>query len=161
MEDVLDKLIAEVDDMVAEDEFIEGIGIIETPTKLDDPGIVTVQEYPYWYVAPVMEEPTSETIGAAGYDVRVLTIQVGFVINASDYFDPTVSELPGTRELVRASSLLRKRLRRLSKRNLDDLSGVRNVVIQNTNYVPDLRDTVFVRVAITTVLVERQYAHEV
>ncbi len=159
MEDVIDKLIVECDEMIQSDEFIDFM-YITTETKLDDPGIVLIHEYPYIYVAPVMEEPISETMGRAGYDVRNLTIQIGIVINASDYFNPTVSELAGTRELMKAVNLLRKRLRRLSKRNLDDLLGVRNLVVQNTNYVPDLRDTVFVRVAVTTVTVERSYTHE-
>ena len=159
MEQVIDKLISEMELLILEPDFSEVISV-NTDVKFDDPGLVTVDEYPYIYVAPVSEEPMLETLGISGYDVLSLTVQIGIVINAADYFDPAVSELPGSRVMVQATSLLRKRLRRLSKRGLDGLTGVRDVVIRNTNYVPDLRDSVFVRVAVTTITVERQYQHE-
>lgn len=159
MEEVTDKLISEMDALVATPEF-QAVMEVNASTKFDDPGLVVIDEYPYIFVAPTQDEPVDETIGLAGYDVRRLTLQIGVVVNAADYFDPAVSELPATRELVQASSLIRKRLRRLSKQSLDDLDGVRSVVVQQTNYVPDLRDNVFVRVAVTTVTVDRQYQHE-
>src|SRR5688572_14053219 len=114
MEQVVDRLIAEMDELIREEEFMQAM-TPGTDTKFDDPGLVTIDEYPYLYVAPMLDEPLSET---TGYDVRLLTIQIGVVVNASDYFDPTVNELPASRELVRASSLIRKRLRRTSKRGL-------------------------------------------
>lgn len=157
MEQVIDWLIQELDDLRQESEFFEAIEVYTEP-KFDDPGLVTVNEYPYMYVAPVLEEPFSETMGLAGYDVRRLTIQIGVVVNAADYFDPLVNEMPGSRQLVKASGLIRKRLRRLSKRGLDGTA--RNLVVANTNYVPDLRDNVFVRLAVTTLTVEKQYQHE-
>lgn len=160
MEEVIDKLLSEMDELREEPDFVQ-IMDVNVEAKLDDPGIVHIDEYPYIYVAPIMEEPISETMGRAGYDVRLLTLQVGIVINASDFFDPIVSELPGSRALIQASSLVRKRLRRLSKRNLDNLQGVRAVRVQTTNYVPDLRGEMFlVRAAIITLTVERQYQHE-
>jgi hypothetical protein len=159
VEQVIDSLISEMDALALEPDFAQAISI-NSDAKFDDPGLVMTDEYPYIYVAPIAEEPLLETMGLAGYDVLSLTIQIGIVINAAEYFDPAVSELPGSRELVKASSLLRRRLRRLSKRGLDGLTGVRNLVVRNTNYVPDLRDNVFVRVAVTTITVERQYQHE-
>lgn len=159
MEEVANKLISEMDDLAASSEM-QAIFPIVADTKFDDPGVVVISDYPYIFVAPTLDEPAGETVGLAGYDIRSLTLQIGVVVNAADYFDPAVSELPATRELVQASALIRKRLRRLSKQNLDDLTGVRSVVVGQTNYVPDLRDNVFVRVAVTTVLVERQYQHE-
>ena len=159
MEDVIDKLRAEMDDLAETQEFRDVI-YVGVESKFDDPGLVTMDEYPYIYVAPVSDNPISETMGRAGYDVRALHIHIGVVVNASDYFNPTVSELPASRELVRASALIRKRLRRLFKRGLDGLSGVRDTVIEQTNYVPDLREDVFVRVAVTSIVVERQYQHE-
>lgn len=159
MEQVIDKLIMEMDALVIEDDFLD-IMTVAADTKFDDPGLVVMDEYPYLYVAPVDDRPKSETMGLRGYDVRVLTLQIGVVVNAADFFEATVSELPATRELVQASALIRKRLRRLGKRNLDDLSGVRSLVVEQTNYVPDLRNNVFVRVAVTTITVERQYQHE-
>lgn len=159
MEQVVDNLLGQMDALVETDEFRD-VMFVSVDAKFDDPGLVTIDEYPYVYVAPISDEPVSETMGLAGYDIRRLTIQIGVVVNAADFFDPTVSELPATRELVQASNLIRKRLRRLGKRTLDDLSGVRSLVVQQTNYVPDLREDVFVRVAVTTVIVERQYQHE-
>lgn len=159
MEAVVDALLAEMDDLAETDDFRD-IMFVPVDAKFDDPGLVIVDEYPYIYVAPISDEPSIETMGLRGYDVRKLTLQIGIVVNAADFYDPTVSELPATRELVQASNLIRSRLRRLSKRTLNDLQGVRSMVVQQTNYVPDLRDDVFVRVAVTTVIVERQYQHE-
>lgn len=160
MEQTIDALIAELNDLASTSEFIEALdGPISTDVKFDDPGLVAAFEYPYIYVAPVNDSPVLETSGLSGYDVRELTIQIGIVVNASDYFDPSVSELPASRELVAASGLVRKRLRRLDKRTLG-VAGVRNLRVQQTDYVPDLREDVFVRVAVTTISVERQYQHE-
>jgi hypothetical protein len=159
MEQVVDALLAELDELSVTDDF-KDIMFVPGDTKFDDPGLVVIDEYPYIYVAPINDEPSSETMGLRGYDIRRLTLQVGVVVNAADFFDPTVSELPATRELVQASNLIRRRLRRLSKRNLDDLSGVRSMVVNQTNYVPDMRENVFVRVAVTTITVEKQYQHE-
>lgn len=159
MEAVVDALLDEMNALAQTDDFRQ-VMYITVDAKFDDPGLVVIDEYPYIYVAPISDEPVGETAGRTGYDIRRLTLQVGVVINAADFFDPTVSELPATRELVQASNLIRRRLRRLSKRNLDDLEGVRSMVVQQTNYVPDLRENVFVRVAVTTITVEKQYQHE-
>lgn len=161
MEEVLDALVAEVK-AINELDFEDG-GIADflelVDVKLDDPGVVSVDEYPYAFVAPVMDEPRSETAGRAGWDVRLLYVNIVFVVNAPDYFDPDVSEVSGTRELVRASGQLRKWLRRLHKRQ-GLATGVRNIVVQSTNYVPDIRGDAFVKTAVTTLVVERQYQHQ-
>lgn len=159
MEAVVDALLSELDDLAGTDDFRD-VMFVPVEPKFDDPGLVVIDEYPYIYVAPISDEPSNETMGLRGYDVRKLTLQVGVVVNAADFYDPTVSELPATRELVQASNLIRRRLRQLSKRTLNDLEGVRSMVVQQTNYVPDLRDNVFVRVAVTTITVEKQYQHE-
>lgn len=159
MEEVVDRLIQELDELRETAEF-EAVLTITTETKLDDPGLVIVDEYPYMYVAPVTEQPRLETIGLAGYDVILLNINIGVVINMADFFDPSVSEVSGTRELMQASKLIRRRLRRLSKRQLDGLSGVRNLIVQSVNYVPDIRDGTFIKLALLDIVVERQYAHE-
>jgi len=157
MEEVIDKLVEEVT-ALAQDELADFLPL--TDVKWDDPGLVLIDEYPYAFVAPVVDEPKLETVGRAGYDVRSLVISIVFVINQSDYFDPLVSEVSGSRELVRASGLLRAHLRRLGKRQLDGLSGVRNLTVQSTNFVPDVRGDAFVRSAVTTLVVERQYQHQ-
>jgi hypothetical protein len=157
MEDVMDRLIAELDDMRTSGE-LDNIIDVSTDTKWDDPGIVLVTEYPYFYVAPVDDQPKLQTAGLAGYDVRVLTIDVCLVINQSDYFDPSVEEVPGSRVLVQAMSKVSKRLRRLSKTKLDGL--VRGLMVARIGYVPDARGEAFVRMAVMRLVVEMQYQHE-
>lgn len=161
MEQVIDKIIEEIKAMneldTDEGGFADFLALKDV--KFDDPGLVIVDEYPYAFVAPVSDEPERETMGLAGSDMRRLFINVVFVVNAADYFDPEVSEASGSRELIRASGLLRNWLRRLGKRKLDGLEGVRNLVVQSTNYVPDLRGDAFVRTAVTTIYVDRQYRH--
>jgi hypothetical protein len=159
MEEIVDKLIVEMDTVRDTVDF-NAVMQIHTDTHWDDPGLVIVDEYPYIYVAPVSETPKAETMGMRGYDIRLNEIQIGVVVNAADYFDPAVTESPASRELVQASNLIRKHLRRLGKRNLDGMAGVRNLVVQSINYVPDVRDNTFVKVAVITVIVERQYQHE-
>lgn len=162
MEQVIDKLIEEIRTLSYTDSINGGISDILplVDVKFDDPGLVLFDDYPYAFVAPVLEEPRKETMGRAGYDIRSLLINVVFVVNSGDYFDPSASQASGSRELVQASSKLRAWLRRLGKRNLDGLAGVRNLVVQSTNYTPDIRGDAFVRTAITTLIVERQYQHE-
>lgn len=159
MEQVIDKLISEMDALAATADF-RNVMDLRADCHFDDPGLVMHNEYPYMYVAPLSDSPGGETMGLTGYDIRTMTLQIGVVVDVADFFDATVSELPATRELVQASALIRKRLRQLSKRTLDGLSGVRNVSVEQTNYVPDLRENTFVRVAVTTITVERQYQHE-
>jgi hypothetical protein len=159
VDSVIDRLRAEMDDLIQSPEFAEVIEVT-VPTKYDDPALVVVNEYPYLFVAPQVDQPVSETAGRAGYSVRALNVNIGLVINVADYFDPTVSENPGSKPLVQAVGLIQKRLLRLSKRRLDSMPGVRNVVIGATQYVPDVRNGTFVRMAVITLVVEKQYQHE-
>jgi len=156
MEQTLDIIISELESLVATDEFKD---IMEIQSIYwGDPGLVSVDEYPYLYVEPNVDNPISSTAGRAGYDVRDLTVSVGLVINASDFFDPAVDEVSGSRAQVRAMALIRKLFARLSKSSLGGTS--RSVKVNSTNYVPDMRNQVFIRVALTTLVVQKQYAHE-
>ena len=160
MEEIIDKIIEEIKLMNAVDHMDGGIAdFLElTDVKWDDPGLVLLDEYPYAFVAPAFDENKHETVGRVGYDVRNNLISVVFVINQSDYFDPTVSEVPGSRLLVRAARNLRRWLRRKDKIQLGGLA--RNIVVQSANYVPDVRGEAFVRTAIITLLVESQDQHQ-
>ncbi len=158
MEQVIDWIIAELDELRQTDEFFQALPM-DAEVKFDDPGIVMIHEYPYMYVAPVSSQTTLETMGVGGYDVDALTMQIGVVVNMADYFNPMVSEVAGTRELIRAATLVRKRLRRFRNRRMDGLD-VRDTVVQSINYVPDVRGETFVKAALLTVVVERQYYHE-
>lgn len=160
MEEVIDKLIEEIELMNETPESEGGLqGILGLRNVVwDDPGLVLTDEYPYAFVSPIGDEPQMETMGRAGADMRRNFISVVFVIDQSDYFDPTVSEVAGSRELVKASRKLRKWLRRLGKRRLDGLA--RGLIVQSTNYVPDVRGDAFVRSAVTTLIVDTQDQHE-
>lgn len=157
MEDVIDRLIEELDTMRTSGE-LTGIINVTTDTKWDDPGIVLVDEYPYFYVAPMDDQLKSSTAGIAGYDVRTLYIDVCLVINQSDYFDPSVEEVPGSRVLVQAMGKVSRRFRRLSKTKLDGL--VRSMVVARIGYAPDVRGEAFVRMAVMRLVAEKQYQHE-
>jgi hypothetical protein len=156
VEDAVDRIISELKALIATDEF-EDIMEIQS-VWWGDPSVTSIDEYPYLYVEPNVDTPVSSTAGKAGYDVRDLIISVGLVVNASDHFDPSVDEVPGSRAQVRAMALIRKLFARLSKSSLGGTS--RSVKINSTNYVPDMRNNVFVRVALTTLAVQKQYAHE-
>ncbi len=160
MEEVIDALIAELNTMNELDSSEGGFSdfLYFHDIKFDDPGLVLVEEYPYAFVAPVSDDTERETVGLAGTDRRRLFINIVFVVNTADFFDPEVSEASGTRELIRASSKLRAWLRRFSKRHLL-VPGMTNLVVQSTSFVPDIRGDAFVRTAVTTLYVDRQYQH--
>src|SRR6478752_438008 len=119
MIETMDAVIAELQTLIETDDF-QDILPMETEVKFGDPGLVLAQEYPYIYVQPLQDAPKSETIGLAGRDTRVLTLEIGVVIDQSEYFDPDNNEISGLRELLGASSLIRGELRRLGKRNLGE-----------------------------------------
>ena len=156
MERTVDTIINELQDLIDTTAFMD---IMEVQNIYwGDPLVVSVNEYPYIYVEPEVDNPTSSTAGRAGYDVRDLTISVGVVVNSADYFDPETDETPGLRPLVKVMALIRALFTRLSKTSLD--GTVRSVKINSTNYVPDVRNETFVRMALTTLVVQKQYAHE-
>lgn len=157
MDATLDTILAELDLLKQQSDFIAVLPMT-TPSKYGDPGVVTADEYPYFFAEPLDDNPISETVGRAGYDVRAFTINVGLVINQSDYFNPLVSELPGERQLVRAMGILSKRFRRLSKSNLNNT--VRKLTVASIAYTSDLRNNAYVRAAIVTLVVQKQFQHE-
>jgi hypothetical protein len=125
-----------------------------TDVKFDDPGLVSTDEYPYIFVAPQSDEALTGTIGV-GWDVRRLTIIIAVVVNASDYFDPSVSEVPGTRQIIQASSKIALHLMTLKQRTLDHT--VRNVSVSSIGYVPELRGDAFIRMAVTSLVIDKAY----
>ena len=157
MEAVIDALITQVEAYrIASNPYLS-----ETVTKFGDPGIVMAQEYPYFYVEPVSDNPDIETIGLAGYDCRELVVRIGYVIDVSDYFDDSVEELAGIRQMTQVMSLLGRRLRRKSLRTLNDLGGVRNLVVAQTEYRPQTRADAYVMMGLITLGIYKQYPHEV
>lgn len=155
MEQTIDRLIEVIED------FRQGNDSSYTETKFGDPGIVLPQEYPYFFVEPVSDNPDIETIGLAGYDCRELVIHVGYVIDVSDYFDASVEELAGLRQMTQVMSSLGSMLRRKSMKTLLDLAGVRRVVVAQTEYRPQARADAYVMVGLITLGVYKAYQHEV
>ena len=153
----IDALIQELQTLVDTTPF-QSVMEMETEVKFGDPGLVLATEYPYIYVQPISDNPRSETIGRTGWDTRVLQIEIGVVIDQSEYYDPDNNEISGLRELLEASSLIRGELRRLQKRSLG--GQVQTVAVSSTNYEPQLRGDAFVAVARTMLGVEKRYQHE-
>jgi hypothetical protein len=132
-----------------------------TETKFGNPGMVHIQEYPFLFVDPVQDEPDIETIGLAGYDVRMHVLRIGFVIDISDYFDPTTTELAGLRTVTQVMDILNSQFRRFSKKTMSNLTNVRNLTISTTEYKPTLlSEDTFVMYGLITIGVQRQYNHE-
>lgn len=155
MIDTMDAVIARLQTLIETDDF-QDVMPMETAVKYGDPGLVLATEYPYIYVQPVSDAPKSETIGRAGWDTRVLQIEIGVVIDQSEYFDPDTNEVSGLRQLLGASSLIRGDLRTLDNRSLG--GQAQTVVVSSTEYEPQLRGDAYTAVARTMIGVEKRYA---
>jgi hypothetical protein len=156
MIETMDAIIGELQTLVDSAPFQDNLPM-DTEVKFGDPGVVMIQEYPYIYVQPISDTPRSETLGRAGSDTRTLEIEIGVVIDQSEYFDPDTNAVSGLRELLEASSLIRGELRRLQKRSLG--GQVRTVIVSSTQYEPQLRGDAYVAVAKTSVGVVKSYPH--
>lgn len=158
IEDAVDRIILELETLRNTAQF-QAILPVEVEIKLDDPGFVAIYDYPYIFVQPVLDEEATETMGLPGYDVRMFNINVGIAIDQSSYFDASVNELPGTRELMQAMRLIGKLFRRLSKSQLD--GQVRKLRVPSIAYMPDVRgEGILIRLAVANLVVEVQDQHE-
>lgn len=163
MESVVDKILEEIDLLSSTSSAYGGISDIVTvgsDAKWGDPGWVVFDEYPFFIVTPVGEQQQNETVGRAGYDVRDLTIQVSFLIDATDYFDVGVTETEGDRIIVKVGQAVRKWFMQMAKRNLNGMAGIRRVTVPSIDYVPEERGEVFAKSALITLIVQKQYQHE-
>lgn len=163
MEDVTDKVLEEINALSSTSSAYGGISDIVTvgsDAKWGDPGWVVFDEYPFFIVTPVGEQQQTETVGRAGYDVRDLTIQISFMVDATDYFDVGVTETEGDRVIVKVAQAVRKWFMQMSKRNFDSMPGIRKVSIPSIDYVPEERGEVFAKSALITLVVQKQYQHE-
>lgn len=173
MEQIINALVAEINEFITTNSSGGGIADVITvngPTRWGDPGIVTIDEYPFFYVEPQRHEPSSSTMSTAGWKVRTAYVQCCFVVNSADYFDPASSDVPATRECVKVGEALWLWLQKFSNIHLGTNTGtqnvpkVRNVTIQSVDYVPQVRGTgadgVFTRLAVVTVAVEKQWPNE-
>jgi hypothetical protein len=160
MEAVTDKLIAELktfSETAQEDGGLVGILDIQS-IYFGDPGIIPVYLYPAIFVQPMRDDPVGET---TGYEIRGLEILLSLEIDAREFFDMTVEEAKGDRQLTQAATAMRKWLRRVANRRLDGEAGnVREVAIDNIAYNPAARGTVITKSAQLTAAVNKQYPKE-
>lgn len=122
-----------------------------------DPGVIPVNSYPCFTVQPEQDEPVSET---TGYEVRNLRLLITCLIDAREFFNASVLEATGDRQLVQTMGNLRKWLRRTANRRLDGMEGVREVAIDSTDYLVQVRDDVVAKSAQINVTVNRHYRRE-
>lgn len=159
MEQVTDKLVAELQtfkDTASADGGCSDILTIEA-VYFGDPGVIPVNSYPCFTVQPERDVPQGET---TGYEMRDLSILITLLIDAREFFDAGVLEADGDRKLVQTMTNLRAWLRRTANRQLDGLDGVREVRVNTTEYLVQVRDTVIAKSAQVSVAVNRQYRRE-
>lgn len=157
MEETVDALVAIVTEWsqaVAADGGIADVMQINS-VYWGDPGQLPQYNYPATYVQPQRDEPDIET---TGYEVVNLSILVGIMIDARDFFDASVEEATGDRDLTRAAASLRRWLRRETHRTLD--GTVRDVKVLTTDYIPEVRGEVIVKSAQLSLVVNTQYQRQ-
>lgn len=120
-----------------------------------DPGQLPQYNYPSVYVQPTRDEPDIET---TGYEVVNLSILVGIMIDAREFFDASVEEATGDRDLTRAAASLRRWLRRETNRTL--AGTVREIKVITTDYMPEVRGEVIVKSAQLSLVVNKQYQRQ-
>lgn len=159
MEAVIDKLVSELTTFKNTTEANGGCSDVLDiqAVYFGDPGLIPSDSYPCFTVEPVRDAPSSET---TGYDIRDLEVTVTVLIDAREYFDSTVDEADGDRKLVKAMYLLQRWLRRSANRRLDGLDGVREVKVQSTDYMGQVRGNVVAKSAQVSLLVNKQYSRQ-
>ncbi len=160
MEAVIDKLRSELTALSEASESDGGIAeILEIQSiYYGDPGIIPVWLYPAILVQPISDAPVSET---TGYEVRNLQVLISLVIDSREFFEKDVEEAKGDRKLTQAALAMRKWLRRTANRRLDGEAGnVREVAVDATNYMVEVRGSVIAKSAQLTLAVNKQYQRE-
>ena len=156
MEAVIDKLISELTtfkDTTEADGGCSDVLSIEA-IYFGDPGLIPAELYPCFTVEPNLDRPRT---GTTGYDVRDLQVTISVLIDSRIYFDSDVTEAEGDRKLVKTMFSLQRWLRRTANRKLDGLEGVREVTVQQTDYMGQVRGSVVAKTASITVEVNKQY----
>ena len=159
MEQVTDKIVSELTAFKNADQADGGCADILTieAVYFGDPGVIPVNSYPCFTVQPEQDVPVSET---TGYEIRDLRLLVTLLIDAREFFDADALEATGDRQMVQTMGLLRAWLRRTANRRLDGLDGVREVRIESTDYLVQVRDSVVAKSAQINMTVNRQYRRE-
>lgn len=157
METVTDKVITEITLWTQAVEADGGVADLLTFNSIyfGDPGVLPAFAYPAITVQPRREDPQTET---TGYEVQDLNLLVSVMIDAREFFNVSVEEATGDRDLVKAAASLRRWLRRDSNRTLD--GTVRDVKVLTTDYTPEVRGEVIVKTAQLTLVVNKQYQRQ-
>lgn len=157
METTIDKIISEVKLWSQADSADGGIADDLTLNSIyfGDPGILPAYAYPAVTVQGTVDETESETTGWEAVD---LTVVVSILIDAREFFDVSVEEATGDRNLVKAASSLRRWLRRDSNRSLD--GTVRQLKVLTTDYAPEVRGEVITKSAQLTLVINKQYQRQ-
>lgn len=155
MEQVLDKLVADIQDL-ADKPFSIGGFSDEMPLESDvywgeSPTFTGIESYPLIEVAPVLSEPAGGTTQKVN---RELTIRVTLLYDARAFFDETeTAEATASREVVRTMDSIEKYLEQTASTTLDGLA--RKAEVGATDYAPALpRGIVNVRSASATINVQ-------
>lgn len=157
MEQVIDKVIAELNSYARADSADGGISDIldVQAVYFGDPGIIPTWLYPVITVQPIRDAPLSET---TGYEVRSLEVLITLSVDSREYFDKNVEEANGDRKLTQAALAMGRWLRTVANRRLDgDAGNVREVQLNATNYMVEVRGTVITKSAQITLTVQKQY----
>jgi len=122
-----------------------------------DPGVIPVNSYPAFTVQPVRDLPNIET---TGYEVRDLEVLVTLLIDSRAFWDATVLEATGDRQLVQVMEKVRNWFRTDHNRSLSGLAGTREVVASATDYMVQVRGSVLAKSAQVTLTVNKQRQRE-
>ena len=156
MESVIDKLIFELTSFKGTD-YVDGgpsDDVVIEAIYWGDPGVIPAELYPCFTVSPVVDADGTENMG---FERRNLEVTVSLLINASEFFNASVDEAMGDRQLVKTMGNLRQWLRRLAKRQLDGLEGVLETKVKHVQYTGQVRGSVIAKTATITLTVQKQY----
>lgn len=159
MENVVDVIVAELTtfkDTAAADGGCADILNIEA-VYWGDPGIIPVNSYPCFTVQPVRDLPDIET---TGYEVRDLEVLVTLLVDSREFWDATVLEATGDRQLVQVMEKVRNWFRTDHNRSLSGLLGTREVRASSTDYMVQVRGSVLAKSAQVTFTVNKQRGRE-
>jgi len=159
MESVVDAIVSELEifkDTESADGGCSDILTIEA-VYWGDPGVIPVNSYPAFTVQPVRDLPDIET---TGYEVRDLEVLVTLLIDSRAFWDATVLEATGDRQLVQVMEKVRNWFRTDHNRSLSGLVGTRELKASATDYMVQVRGSVLAKSAQVTLTVNKQRQRE-
>jgi hypothetical protein len=159
MESVVDAIVSELEIFKDTDSADGGCADILTIEAVywGDPGVLPVNSYPAFTVQPIRDLPDIET---TGYEVRDLEVLVTLLIDSRAFWDATVLEATGDRQLVQVMEKVRNWFRTDHNRSLSGLDGTRELKASATDYMVQVRGSVLAKSAQVTLTVNKQRQRE-